>query len=218
VQSDGNGSWSDPRASLPVLGTAGSSLLDVADLGAGRIELLADSSTLQNQLLAGADDAALGLALAGPPGRPVAFDEGVHGYGTATGLAALPTRWKWALLGLLLAALAGVGARVRRLAAPDPVPVPAQPPRRAHVDAIAAALARSGSPGQAAAPVREHALRRLRERAGLPPGAGDQELAEAAARLGLDPQEAHALSTPALADDEVLAAGRALAKLTGPPR
>jgi hypothetical protein len=216
VLSAGQGSWSSPRAALPVLGTPDASLVDVAVLGAGRIELLADSSTLENQLLANADDAALGLALAGPAGRPVAFDEGVHGYGSATGLAALPSRWKWALLGLLLAALTGVGARFRRLAAPDPEGVPALPPRRAHVDAIALALARSGPPGRAAASVREHALRQLRTRAGLDPGAGATEVAEAASRLGLDEHETDALTSDVLADDGLLAAGRGLAKLSGP--
>ncbi len=216
VRSDGQGSWSSPRAALPLLGTPDASLVDVAVLGAGRIELLADSSTLDNQRLADADDAALGLALAGPVRRPVAFEEGVHGYGAATGLAALPSRWKWALLGLLLAALTGVGARFRRLAAPDPEGVPALPPRRAHVDAIALALARSGPPGDAAASVREHALRHLRTRSGLDPGAGRAAVAEAAARLGLDEQETDALTSDVLADDAVLAAGRGLAKLSGP--
>ena len=162
VLSAGQGSWSSPRAALPVLGTPDASLVDVAVLGAGRIELLADSSTLENQLLADADDAALGLALAGPVRRHRGVEEGVHGYGSATGLAALPSRWKWALLGLLLAALTGVGARFRRLAAPDPegVPGPAAAPRARRRDRTGAGPLRP--PGEAAASVREHALRQLR--------------------------------------------------------
>jgi hypothetical protein len=217
VLSTGDGSWSDPRATLPVLGQPGGSLVDLADLGAGRIELLADASPLENQLLAHADNAALGLALAGLPGRPVAFEEGVHGYGVTTGLAALPTRWKWALLGLLLAALAGVGARFRRLADPDPEGVPAMPPRRAHVDALALALGRSGPPGQAAATIPGYARGVVRRRAGLDADATPVELAEAAARFGLDDAEIRAVTAAQLADEDVVTAGRALAKLSGPP-
>lgn len=151
VRSAGAGSWSDPQASLPVLGAPGSSLLTVTTLGAGTIDLLADSSPLQNRLLAEADDAALGLALAGGAGRPVVFEEAIHGYGGGNGLAALPMRWKWALIGLALAALTGVAARIRRLAPPDPQATPVLPPRREHVDALAAALARTGPSGEAAA-------------------------------------------------------------------
>ena len=46
-----------------------------------------------------ADDAALGLALAGGQ-ADVAFLETVHGYGVSRGFGGLPTRVKWALLGL----------------------------------------------------------------------------------------------------------------------
>ncbi len=140
----GAGSWSEPHATLPLLGASGSALLTVANIGPGRVLLLADSSPLQNRYLATADNAALGLALAGAAGRRVMFEEAVHGYGQGTGLAALPVRWKWVLVGLLLAALVGVAARIRRLGPPDPHPAPALPPRRAHVDALALALARAG--------------------------------------------------------------------------
>ncbi len=165
VQGAGAGSWSDPRATLPVLGAPDSVLLTVASVGAGRVALLADSSPLQNRFLASADNAALGVAIAGPRGRPVLFEEAVHGYGQGSGLAALPTRWKWALTGLLLAALVGVGARFRRLAPPDPLPAAPSPPRRAHVDALALALARTGPRGE--------------------------DVAEAATRLRLDPERVH---------------------------
>ena len=65
--------------------------------------------------LARADNAAFGLAAAGAGGRPVAFLETVHGYGEATGLAALPARALWVLAGLALAALALVWSMARRL-------------------------------------------------------------------------------------------------------
>ncbi|MDQ6778884.1 MAG: DUF4350 domain-containing protein, partial [Actinomycetota bacterium] len=103
VLSAGDGWWTDARGTLPVLGTSGGSLLSVATAGRGRVALLADVTPLQNERLAIADNAALGIDLAGPPGRPVAFAESVHGLGTAGGLGALPARWRWALAGLALA-------------------------------------------------------------------------------------------------------------------
>jgi Domain of unknown function (DUF4350) len=216
VHSVGAGSWSDPRATLPVLGSPGDSLLTTARLGRGRLFLLADISPLENQLLDRADNAELGLTLAGTTGRPVLFAEGVHGYGTATGLAALPPRWKWALVGLLIAALATVAARFRRLGPPEPEPRRPLPPRRAHVDALGLALARTRQPGRAIAPVREQARELARERAGLAPDTPADALPALAAALGLEPDEAAALGPAELGSDEVLAAGRALAKLTGP--
>ncbi len=215
VQSAGEGSWSSAQATLPVLGPADASLATVTNLGAGRIVLLADSSPLQNRLLASGENAAFGLDLAGAAGRPVAFEEAVHGYGQSSGLAALPTRWQWALVGLALAALAFVAARIRRLGPPQPTTDGGLPPRQEHVEALAAALGRTHKPGIAAGSVQQHARVLALRRAGLPPDADPAEVEQAAARLGLDPDESAAISAASLTDDEVLAAGRALAKLSG---
>jgi hypothetical protein len=215
---DGTGTWNNPGATLPVVGQANESLLTVVNLGAGRVVLLADSSPLQNHLLADGDNAALGLAMAGSPARPVAFEEALHGYGEGRGLAALPTRWKWALLGLLGAALLAVAARFRRLAPPSPPAPAAQPPRRAHVEALASALSRTGHSGQAAAPVQEHARALLLHRAGLPADAPEAEALAAARRFDLSPHEAHVVAAAALDDGDVVAAGRAFAKLAGAGR
>ena len=214
VESDGTGAFTQAGATLPVLGDGHQALATVVNLGAGRIVLLADSSPLQNHLLADADDAALGLAIAGAPGRPVSFEEAVHGYGEAHGLAALPTRWKWALGGLLLAALVAVAARFRRLGPPEPTPVAPQPPRRAHVDALASALARTGRPAQAAEPVRAQARTLVLTRARLTHAAGEAQIRAAGERLGLDEDEARAVAAAALTDADVIPAGRALAKLS----
>jgi hypothetical protein len=107
------------------------------------VVLLADPGVLQNRRLAQADAAALGLALAGRPGRPVAFLETVHGYGVARGFAGLPDRVKWLLAGLALAALAAVWAVGRRLGPPEDPERPLPPPRAEYVDALAAALVRA---------------------------------------------------------------------------
>jgi hypothetical protein len=214
VDTDGAGGFTQAGATLPVLGDAHQALATVVNLGAGRVVLLADSSPLQNHLLAQADDAAFGLAIAGAPGRPVSFEEAVHGYGEARGLAALPTRWKWALGGLLLAALVAVAARFRRLGPPEPTPVEPQPPRRAHVDALASALSRTGRPDEAAEPVQAQARTLVLTRARLTHGAGEAQIRAAGERLGLDEDEARAVAAPTLCEADVIPAGRALAKLS----
>src|SRR5262249_4600371 len=94
VDAPGSGSWSG-GAALPVLGDEERALLDAARVGAGRALLLANAAPLQNRRLDVADDAELGLALAGSPARPVVFLESYHGYGggSSSGLAAVPRRW-----------------------------------------------------------------------------------------------------------------------------
>lgn len=142
VRSDGAG-WQDAGATLPAIGPARGPLLVVARSGRGSAALLADPAPLQNRLLGTADDAALGLALAGPPGRDVAFLETVHGYGSARGLAALPTRVKWTLAGLALAALVALWGLGRRLGPPEDAERELPPPRAEFVDALTAALERT---------------------------------------------------------------------------
>jgi hypothetical protein len=216
VRSAGDGEFTSAGGGAqPAIGAHGNALLETATLGAGHLLLLADVSPLQNAYLDRADNAALGVALAGPAGRPVTFVESVHGYGNAAGLASLPLRWKWALAGLLLAALAWVAARFRRLGDPDPVAQTPQPPRRAHVEAIAVALQRTRQPAAAVVPVHDRARELVVRAAGLPPDAGAEAVAHAARQLGLDELEARsvaALDIPR-SDDDVLVPGRALTKL-----
>jgi hypothetical protein len=112
-------------------------------VGRGTAILVPDAEPLRNRSLADADHAAEALAIAGPPARAVAFVESVHGYREQTGLAALPGRVQTCLLLLGLAALAFLVVRGRRLGPPEAAARPLPPPRRAHVEALAAALART---------------------------------------------------------------------------
>jgi hypothetical protein len=190
-------------------------LPDVAPGGRGRVRV-ADPSRLQNRALAEDANAAYGVDLAGPPGRRVAFLESVHGYGRERGLAALPERWKWTLAGLLLAAAAWVASRVRRLGPAEDESRPLPPPRRAYVDAVGAALARTHRPSASAERVRAAARQRVARRAGLGPEPADDAVTRAAATLGLSDDEAAMLTRPARDDDEdLLLAGRALARTDG---
>ncbi len=112
-------------------------------IGRGTAILVPDAEPLRNRSLADGDHAAEALAIAGPPGRHVAFVESVHGYREETGLAALPDRVQTCLWLLGLAALAFLIVCGRRLGPPEAEARTLSPPRRAHVEALAAALART---------------------------------------------------------------------------
>ena len=209
VETAWRGSWDDSGAAVPLLGAGDRALLGVAAVGRGRLVLLADASPLQNRLLGRADDAALGLGLAGPPGRTVRFLESYHGYGDESGFAAVPGRW-WTAFALLLAsALALMLARGRRLGPPQAAGRELPPPRREYVESLGGVLARSRRREAAIEPVRARARALVARRAGLGPEAGDDELRRAAARLGV-PEAG--LFGPAAADEDLVAAGRALAR------
>ncbi len=185
----------------------------VCSVRGGRVLLLADSSPLTNRLLARADNAALGVALAGPAGRPVVFIETVHGYGAATGLAALPAGAWWAIALLGLAGLAFLVARWRRLGpavAADMIP---SPPRREHVDALAGALDRADDPDPAQERLRAAAQAIVGRRASLRPHPAPPQLHDAGLALGLTEQDAALLIGEDAGGDELIRLGRLLAHL-----
>ena len=219
VASTGLGSWERLGDALPALrGEAGRPLLAVAALGRGRLALLADTTPLENRTLAAADNAALGLALAGDRGRPVFFAESVHGFGQNSGLGAVPVRWLFALGGLVLSALVLMLARGRRLGPPETRERALAPPRVDYAIAMAGTLAKSGRPGAAIEPVRASALRHLRARAGLGREGLDEHLRRAGVHAGLAPDEVRAVVDGVEDEQGAVAAGRALARLSGGPR
>jgi hypothetical protein len=211
------GSWSDPGSLEPILAGDDGRVVALAGRSEqGRVVALADPSPVQNALLAVDDDAALALGLAGGPGRTVLFAEGAHGYGRGEGLAALPRRWRLTLAGLGLAAATWLLARSRRLGPPEHESRPLPPPRWAYVDAVAGTLVRTRRPFEAVEPVRHRARELIARRAGLPPDAGPDDLYRAGVGLGLTAEEAAAATGGGPTDETgVLAAGRALARLTG---
>jgi hypothetical protein len=210
VRAAGPGSWVATGEALPALGDGRGALLAVASVGRGRLVLLADASPLQNRLLGEADNAALGLALAGPPARPVTFVESVHGYGPASGIGAIPDDWLAALGGLVLAALVFMVARGRRLGPPELEGRELPPPRRDYVESLAAVLARTKRPADAAEPVRAEARARIARRSGLGADPNEDELREAGRRLGLGDAE---LAAVLGRGGDVVSAGRALVRL-----
>jgi hypothetical protein len=149
-------------------------------------------------------------ALAGAPNRRVVFFEAYHGYGRGSGLWAVPTNWKFAFALGAASVLAFMLARGRRLGPAEDEARPFAPARREYVDALAATLARTRDPRAALAPVRDELRTRIARRAGLRPGTSEDDLAEAAARLGLPGDEAQALRDDGPFDE--LALGRAFAR------
>jgi hypothetical protein len=198
VATAAGGAWTRPGPLRAVLGAPGRAVILAGPAGRGRVVLLADPSPVQNRLLGVADNAQLALSLAGR--GPVAFAEGPHGYGRSTGLAAIPGRWKLALGLLLLAALAFLLSRARRLGPPQDAGRVLPPPRIDFVDSVAVALRRTHDRDGASAPVA---------------AAARAELARHEHRREeLDAGELAATEGEASDDDAVLARGRALAKLT----
>ena len=214
VRTAGEGAYINPGAARTVLAASGAPVAAVAELGAGTVVLLADPSPLQNRLLAQAGNAALGLAAAGATTRPVVFSEAGHGYGKRTGLDALPSGWRWALLGAALATLVWVWSRGRRLGPPDEEDTEPPPRRRAYVDAVAATLLRTGDPAGAIAPLQDAGRDRLARRTGVA-GDADDELRTAAIKAGVSEHDVDAIISPVRSHDDAIRAARALTRLGG---
>lgn len=214
VLTAGRGSFSDPGAAQPVVNARGGGALVVSKaIGDGEAVLLADASPLQNRLLARADNAALGLGLAGDRDAPVAFVEAVHGYGQGRGLGALPGSWKLALVGVGLGALLFLLSHARRLGPADPPAPDPAPSRGAYVDALGEVLHRTGDSAAATEILRANARELLAERHG--PGAvtDSEALRRSALRAGMTTDEAEALSGDGDGEAALLAAGRGLGRL-----
>jgi hypothetical protein len=213
VDTAGAGEWDTTGSSTTVVGRDDAALVTTERVGRGHIFYVADVSPLSNELLGRADNAALGLALAGDDARPVVFAEGVHGYGATRGLAAIPQHWKYALAGLALAALVLVWSRSRRLGPPEQTARELPPPRREYVDALAATLARTHDRQRAMEPVRAAVRARLQSRAGLGIDATPDDYQRAGRALGLTDAALRVLARGAADDDDVMELGRALARL-----
>ncbi len=208
VTGGGSGSFESTGGALPLVGRDGATLAALARIGEGTAVLVSDASFLQNAALDRADNAALALGIAGPQSRSVVFLESVHGYTSATGLAALPDEWKWALAFAGLAALVMIAARVRRLGPPDELGRDLPPPRAAYVDSLAGILGRTGAPHEALAGLRSEALRRAR--------IGDPEREDfdrVAAQLDLPEGEKRVLASGVRTESDGVLAAKALAKM-----
>jgi hypothetical protein len=215
IRGAGVGSWSSVGAGTALVGVGNFALVTHEPVGRGEIFFLADTSPLQNTYLSTGDDASFGLGLAGDPSRPVVFAEGVHGFGTSRGIAAIPDRWKIALLLVAFAAVVLAWSRSWRFGPPDQNARDLPPARAQYVDALSISLERTHDRKGALAPAQRWARSRLAMRAGLGANANDEDLVRAAHSFGCTSEEATALVAPISDDAGVLAFGRAVARVGG---
>ena len=208
----GAGSWEAEGEALPALG-AERTTVSVAQVGVGRVVLIADPSILHNDFLDRADNAAFGLAAAGDPGRPVLFAETFHGYAQGRGFGALPARGRWMLAGLTLGALLAMLAFGRRFGPADRPARDLPPARSAYVHALATTLARTNDHDAAIEALRARVRASLARRSGLPQGAPDEAVLRVAEERGMK-GSAELLFRPVRNEEELIAAGKAAAKLT----
>ena len=215
VESPFGTAWTDPGDALPLVGGADGVLVAFAVVGSGEVFVLATPAILSNRALGGADNAALGVGLAGPPGQRVVFAEYVHASSAGTGIGAIPLRWKWGLAFVALAGLVWLLAHARRLGPPEHRDRVLPPPRVRYVDALALTLERAKEPRAATEPVRDRIRTRLAER-GLPTEADDDAAVESAAlQLDVTAEDLRTALNPPTGDESVVAAGRVLAALHG---
>lgn len=214
VRSPGPGSWTRAGPALPVLiGIKSDAVIAaVFAAGRGRVVLVASASVFHNENLADADNAAFALNAAGGPERRVVFYEASFAEGER-GLAALPGRWKTALVALGAAVVVGLWSAGRRFGPPEAAARDLPPPRRGYVDALAATLAKTNDADAALAPLRAAAIERLRRRAGLGPNVDAAALRRAAAERGLPADEEAALFGLVQDGEHAMALGRAMVRL-----
>jgi len=220
VQSAGAGAWLGGAGQRLLTDGGGGALLITRPLGRGSVELLADPSPVQNRLLASADNAQFAIDLAGSPRRPVVFAEALHGFGVATGIAALPGTFWFVFVGLCLAGGAWALARGRRLGPPEPPARVRQPPRSAYVDALASTLSRARDAPGLTRLVRARIGAELERRPARRTGGTGAPRRKSLMTLGLSEREADLALAPPSSDDgeaELLVLGRVLARLRSEP-
>lgn len=160
---DQGGRWRNVGPFVPVAGASDEPAVIVGAVGRGSVVAVADAAVLHNQNLARADNARFALAAAGDDRRPVVFVESVHG--GVTGWAAVPSSWRWTLLGIAVTGLVAVWAAGVRFGPPEPAARQLRPPRLDHVEALAADLDRvTPPPADLAAALAEGAQAAARER------------------------------------------------------
>lgn len=209
---DEGGRWTGVESlTTHVTDDEGRAVLVSGPAGSGTVTALADAELLHNGTLAQADNAGLALLLLGDADRPVVFLESVHGFG-ATGLDALPSSWKWAGAGALLALAVGLWWAASRLGPPEPGERALRPARRVHVEAVAAGLDQVGAqPADLVEPLVRANRRALAERLGVASDASEAVWEAAARAAGLDLSAVAAACRPPHDLPSALAVGAAAA-------
>ena len=223
VSSGPTGSFESGAASVVLAGPHGDLAVSsghdsegTASAIAPAVVMVASSVPFSNATLSERDNAAFVLNLAGPGLRPVVFDEYDHGYGrTGTGLAGLPSWWRWGLGVALLAVVVWMLSASRRFGPVESSGRPLIPPRVAYVDAMATGLGSVSGDRLATTltPLRQEGRRLLCRRAGIRLDAPDDEVAEAARQAMLPDEVIEGVLAVPQSTSGALGCGRALAWL-----
>jgi len=179
--------WEEAGSLVPVVATDEGVVLGVEAHGDGLVVALADDSIVSNRYLGEGDHAMLALLAIGEPDGVVRFVEYVHGFSQPTGLSALPTRWKQALVVLAAAGLLWLVARGRRFGPAEDPERDLAPPRSTYVDALAVTLGQSKDPEKARS--LNDAIFTAMERRGIDTSSSI-EVTEEAVRAGVDAETA----------------------------
>lgn len=219
VSSGPTGSFEPGAASVVLAGPQGDLAISSGHESAATapaVVMVASSTPFTNAALSERDNAAFALNLAGPGSRPVVFDEYDHGYGrTGTGLAGLPSWWRWGLGVALLAVVVWMLSASRRFGPVESSGRPLIPPRVAYVDAMATGLGSVSGDRLATTltPLRQEGRRLLCRRAGIRVDAPDDEVAEAARQAMLPDEVIEGVLAVPQSTSGALECGRALAWL-----
>ncbi len=141
VQTAGEQFWNVPGSTAIRIGTPSAALLLRQRLGAGNIDYLADTTLLNNELIAQADNAAFAVALADNGERNVVFLEGAHGAADAEGFGAIPRAWKFAAIVMMLAAAIYAWHKAQRFGPSELAERELPPARSEYIRAMGTALA-----------------------------------------------------------------------------
>jgi hypothetical protein len=209
-ETTGNVVWSGTGSMLPVVGNRNGTLAAVQYIGQGQLVAISDASIVSNAGLSQVDNALLGVLAVGAPGPTVKFIEYLHGFEQPAGLAALPTRWKQALLVLALAGLVWLLSHAKRLGPPQQVERPLPPPRAAYVDAVAATLAASQSDDATASLQHQIDVELARRGADIGSSA---DVIDVAIRSGVDPEVARRALRGSNRERDLVAKARLLSKI-----
>ena len=212
VEGEGSGWWSGAGNGAPLLAGEGQPTVLAADVGSGRILLLADTSPLQNEWLGSSDAAAFALALAGEPGHTVVFAEAFHGY-AAEGLAAVPLGWRWMLAALSGATLLLMWNRSRRLGPRGGGAEPPLPARIAYVEALTSSVATAAGRTSTVGGLQRRGRSVVASRLGIPADANEAAFRRGTDRAGIERSITEALWARPSNDAEVLTVGRELAAI-----
>ncbi len=224
VSSGPSGSFEPGTASVVLVGPHGDLAISSARESNGTrpganapdVVMVASSTPFINAALSERDNAAFVLNLAGPVSRSVVFDEYDHGYGrTGSGLAGLPSWWRWGLGVALLAVAVWMLSAARRFGPVESSDRQLIPPRVAYVDAMATGLGSVSGDRLATTltPLREEGRRLLSRRAGIRVDAPDDEVAEAARQAMMSDEVIEGVLAVPQSTAGALECGRAVAWL-----